>query len=112
MQHCIHSNNLSCIRVLNTAHTLIYNKILSLSIPSRSQLTTGQIMNGVNIDTMSFYSLVLSSNFFFISPAMTIGAIIILFIQVGWIGIVAPLLFCIGIAIQQKLMAKGLGIRR
>lgn len=69
-------------------------------------------MNSVNIDTVAVYSLILTSNYFFISPIMILVAICILITQVGWIGFIAPVMFIIGMLGQQKFMEKGLEIRK
>lgn len=103
----MHFVNLSCIKVLNSANSLIYNKILKLSSSSRKYLEAGTIMNNINIDVMSFYFFVMMSTFVFSAPVMIVAAIVMLVLEVGWIGLSAPLLFFIGMAIQQKLMTKG-----
>ena len=63
-------------------------------------------MNYINVDTMSFYFFIMMSTFCFSAPVMIIVAIIMLIVEVGWIGLVAPLLFFIGMGFQQKMMTK------
>lgn len=111
-QHSMHFVNLSCVRVLNAGNSLIYDKILKLSSSSRRYLEAGAIMNNVNIDVMSFNFFIMMSTFVFSAPAMILGAIIMLIIEVGWIGLVAPFMFFIGFAAQQKLMNKALSLRK
>jgi hypothetical protein len=65
-------------------------------------------MNNVNIDTVAFYFFIAMSTFLFSAPIMIAVAIGMLIFEVGWIGITAPILFFFGMAIQQKLMRKGL----
>ena len=79
----MHFVNLSCMQVLNSANSILYNKILKLSSSARKYLEVGSIMN------------------------MILTAIVMLVWEVGWIGLVAPFLFFIGMGIQQKLMKKG-----
>ena len=74
----MHFVNLSCIQVLNSANSLIYNKIIRLSSASRKYLETGTIMNNINVDVMSFYFFIMMSTFLFSSPAMIITAIVML----------------------------------
>lgn len=64
-------------------------------------------MNNVNVDVMSFYFFIMMSTFVFSAPIMIITAIVMLIIEVGWIGLVAPILFFMGMAFQQKIMKKG-----
>lgn len=47
------------------------------------------------------------STFLFSAPFMILTAIIMLVIEVGWIGLVAPIIFAIGMFVQQKIMKKG-----
>jgi hypothetical protein len=64
-------------------------------------------MNNVNVDTVAFYFFLMMSTFLFSAPIMITVAIVMLVIEVGWIGLTAPLLFFMGMGIQQKLMKKG-----
>ena len=106
-QHSMHFINLSCIQVLNSANSLIFNKIMRLSSASRKYLEVGKIMNNVNVDVMSFYLFIMMSSFLFSAPAMILTAIVLLVIEMGWIGLVAPFMFFFGMFAQQKLMKKG-----
>lgn len=111
-QHSMHFVNLSCIQVLNSANSLIYQKILNLSSAARKYLETGTIMNNINVDVMSFYYFIMMSTFLFSAPFMIGTAIVLLILEVGWIGVVAPILFFIGMGVQQKLMTKGFQMRK
>lgn len=104
----MHYVNLSTVQVLNSANSLVFTKIMNLSSSSRKYLEVGNIMNHVNVDVMSFVYFIMMSTFLFSAPFMILGAIILLILQVGWIGFVAPLLFFIGMFMQQKIMKKGL----
>lgn len=76
----MHFVNLSCVRVLNSGNSLIYDKIMKLSSSSRKYLEAGSIMNNVNVDVMSFNFFIMMSTFVFSAPAMILGAIIMLII--------------------------------
>lgn len=108
----MHFVNLSCVQVLNSANSLIYNKIIKLASSSRKYLDAGTIMNNVNVDAMAFYYFIMMSTFLFSAPAMITVAIIMLILEVGWIGVVAPILFFLGMAFQQKIMKKGFEMRK
>lgn len=69
-------------------------------------------MNNVNVDVYAFYYFIMMSTFLFSAPLMILVAIIMLIVEVGWIGLVAPLLFFIGMAVQQRLMTKGFEMRK
>lgn len=43
---------------------------------------------------------------------MIMTAIVLLIIEVGWIGIVAPIMFAFGMFAQQKIMKKGFQLRK
>ena len=45
-------------------------------------------MNNVNVDIMSFYFFIMMSTFCFSAPSMILVAIIMLIVEVGWIGFV------------------------
>lgn len=108
----MHYVNLSCIQVLNCGNSLIFNKIMKLSSASRKYLEAGTIMNNVNVDVMSFYYFIMMSTFVFSAPAMIITAIVMLVLEVGWVGLTAPFIFFIGMGVQQKLMKKGFEMRK
>lgn len=111
-QHSMHYVNLNCIQVQNSANSLIFHKILKLSSASRKYLETGSIMNYINVDTMSFYYFIMMSTFLFSAPFMILTAIVLLIIEVGWIGIAAPILFAAGMYVQQKVMKIGFQLRK
>ncbi len=69
-------------------------------------------MNYINVDTMSFYYFIMMSTFLFSSPFMILTAIVLLIVEVGWIGITAPLMFAAGMFVQQKFMKKGFQLRK
>lgn len=52
------------------------------------------------------------STFLFSAPVMIVIAIALLILEVGWIGLVAPIIFAFGLFIQQFLMKKGLALRK
>lgn len=64
-------------------------------------------MNNVSVDVMSFYSFVVMNGFLFTSPAMILVAIVMLIMEVGWIGLLTPIVFFFGMIAQQKLLNKG-----
>jgi hypothetical protein len=47
------------------------------------------------------------SSFIFSAPIMIITAIVLLVVEVGWIGLIAPLFFIFGMVAQNKITAKG-----
>ena len=80
---------------MNSANSLIYHKILNLSSASRKYLDTGSIMTHINVDVMSFYYFIMMSTFLCSAPTMIISAIVLLVMEVGWIGLIAPAMFSI-----------------
>lgn len=103
----MHKVNKSCITVMNSSNSLIYNKILKLSSASRKYLDTGSIMTHINVDVMAFYYFIMMSTFLFSAPAMIITAVVLLVIEVGWIGLIAPGMFAVGMFIQNIITKKG-----
>jgi ABC-type multidrug transport system fused ATPase/permease subunit len=69
-------------------------------------------MNYINVDTMSFYYFIMMSTFLFSAPFMILSGVVLLIIEVGWIGFVAPIMFIIGMYAQQKIMKKGFQLRK
>lgn len=61
---------------------------------------------------MSFYYFIMMSTFVFSAPLMIITAMVLLVIQVGAIGLIAPLLFGIGMVLQNKITKKGFELRK
>lgn len=64
-------------------------------------------MTHINVDIMSFYYFIMMSTFVFSAPLMIITAMVLLILEVGWIGLAAPLLFGMGMVIQNKITKKG-----
>lgn len=92
---------------MNSANSMVFNKILALSSASRKYLDVGSIMTHINVDIMSFYYFIMMSTFVFSAPLMIITAMVLLILEVGWIGLAAPLLFGMGMVIQNKITKKG-----
>lgn len=111
-QHAMHFLNLTSVQAINSANSLVYSKIMQLSSSSRKYLETGSIMNNINVDIVSFYHFTTMSTFLFSSPIMIVTAVAMLIYEVGWIGLVAPFLFLIGLGFQRKLMNKGFAYRK
>jgi ATP-binding cassette, subfamily C (CFTR/MRP), member 10 len=105
--HAMHFVNMSCTKVLNSANSMVFHKILSLSSASRKYLDVGSIMTHINVDIMSFYYFIMMSTFVFSAPIMIIVAMVLLVVQVGWIGLTAPVLFGFGMILQNKITKKG-----
>ena len=87
---------------------MVYTKILKLSSASRKYLDPGSIMTHINVDIMSFYYFIMMSSFIFSAPIMIIIAIVLLIVEVGWIGVVAPALFLVGMLANNKITKMGL----
>jgi len=111
-QHAMHFVNLSTTNVMNSANSLVYHKILSLSSASRKYLDTGSIMTHINVDIMSFYYFIMMSTFLFSAPVMILTAIVLLVLEVGWIGLIAPGMFAVGMFFQNKITKKGFEMRK
>ncbi len=88
--------NNNCIKVVNAANSLIYHKILGLSASSMKYLETGAILNFVNVDIGSCLQFVTLSPYLFIGPLMISIAIVLLVMEVGWLGFFVPSLFLLG----------------
>lgn len=69
-------------------------------------------MNHINVDIMSFYFFIMMSTFVFSAPIMIITAIVMLILEIGWIGLIAPVMFGVGMFFQQKLTKKGFELRK
>jgi ABC-type multidrug transport system fused ATPase/permease subunit len=110
--HSMHFVNLCCTKVLNSANSLVFHKILSLSSASRKYLDVGSIMTHINVDIMSFYYFIMMSTFIFSAPIMILTAIVLLVVEVGWIGLIAPALFALGMVAQNKITKKGFELRK
>ena len=111
-QHSLHYQYLSCIQVSNSCNFLIYMKILKLSSASRKYAETGTIMNYINVDVVSFFDFIMYSTILVSGPFMILAAVVLLVIEVGWIGMAAPAIFLIGLLIQQRLFKKGYLLRK
>lgn len=112
LQHALHMVNNNCIKVLNATNSLIYHKVLSLSASSMKYLETGSILNFINVDISSCLQFVTLSPYLFIGPLMIAIAIILLVMEVGWLGFFVPILFLVGTYWQEKLLTKGFDIRK
>jgi hypothetical protein len=64
-------------------------------------------MNNINVDVNAFYLFVVMNGFLFSAPAMILVAIVMLILEVGWIGLITPIIFIIGMALQQRLLGAG-----
>lgn len=84
---------------------------MKLSSSSRRHIEVGSIINNINIDMMSINVFISNGNFLLSAPFMILGGIAMLIVEVGWIGLVAPLMFGIGMIIQQFFMTKGFKFR-
>ena len=107
LQHSLHYQYWSCIQVSNSCNYLIYSKILRLASSSRKYAETGTIRNYINVDVISFFNFIMSCTILVSGPLMLATAIVLLIMEVGWIGVSAPILFFLGLLIQQRLFKKG-----
>lgn len=111
-QHQMHHANLNCLQSINSVNSLIFKKILRLSSASRKYLETGNIMNHINVDVGSLWMFNFVSTRLVSAPLTIVIGIFLLVYQVGWIGFSAPVIFAVGMSIQQVLMKKGFQTRK
>lgn len=109
-RHAFPQSNKRTSNKLRQLFSLLQNNAVVELI--RKYLETGSIMNNINVDIVSFYHFTTMSTFLFSSPIMIITAVAMLIYEVGWIGLVAPFLFLIGLGFQRKLMTKGFAYRK
>ena len=69
-------------------------------------------MNYVNVDIISFFNFIMFSTIIVSAPFMLAVAITYLVIEVGWIGILAPIIFLFGVFVQQKMFKLGFIMRK
>jgi ABC-type multidrug transport system fused ATPase/permease subunit len=69
-------------------------------------------MTHINVDIMSFYYFIMMGTFVFSAPLMIVTAMVLLVVEVGWIGLIAPILFGFGMVLQNKITKKGFQLRK
>ena len=69
-------------------------------------------MTHINVDIMAFYYFIMMSTFMFSAPIMVVVAIILLILNVGWIGLIAPAIFAVGMYLQNIITKKGFQLRK
>ncbi len=69
-------------------------------------------MNFINVDIGSCVQFITLSPYLFIGPLMITIAIVLLVMEVGWLGFIVPVLFLLGSYWQEKLLNKGYEVRK
>lgn len=69
-------------------------------------------MNYINVDTQAFQFFIQMSTFMFSAPVMIVASIALTVVEVGWIGLCAPVIFLIGLYFQQKFMKQAFALRK
>lgn len=111
-QHAMHYNNLSLIKTVNSINFLIFNKITKLSSSSRKYLEAGSIMNNVNVDVNSIQQMVMMIYRFFNDPVTILVSMAMLVFEVGWIGLISPIVCFVCMGLQQKIMKLSMDMRK
>ncbi len=86
----------SAIAIINIINIQMMNKILSLSTSSKKYYEAGRIMNFITVDTQQVFMVVGFSHMFVYCPIVILVAIILIIVEVGWIGIFTPIFFFMG----------------
>ena len=91
--------NRSGYRVYHGVCSAMYDKILKISNASRTTVNAGRLQNIFAMDVKMIFGFFVGFGAMMISaPFFLIGILTLIFLEVGWIGIVAPgVIFVIGI---------------
>jgi hypothetical protein len=67
-----------------------------MACSSRKYFDQGKTMNLLTVDTNAIFGLVMMGTFLMSSPIMIVVSIVLITLEIKWIGLVTPLVFIIG----------------
>lgn len=88
---------------MNIIRSAMYSKILRLSTSAKKFLDQGKIMNLLTIDTASIFGICQMGGFLFSSPIMIVVAMALIIVEIGWIGLLTPVIFVIMSILNSKI---------
>lgn len=74
-------------------------KIIRLATSSRKYYDPGRIMNLLTVDITQIITMIMFSSFLCMAPIMIIVAIVMICVNLGWVGIFAPIILILTTAI-------------
>ena len=84
------------VQLNNIVNLSMMQKILLLGTSSKKYFETGRIMNYLTVDTQMIYMTIMFSNFLFAAPWLIIIAMVLIIMEIGWVGILAPFILLAG----------------
>ncbi|KAL4488821.1 hypothetical protein ABPG72_016474 [Tetrahymena utriculariae] len=112
LQHSMHLINFLGLQVLNALSSSIYTKIMRVSSSTRKYFDTGKTMNLISVDSQAVFQLIMLGTFLISSPIMVVVSMALIIVQIGPIGLVAPVFFIFGAFLQKKINAAAFAIRK
>ena len=111
-QHGMHEINHISILVNNCLYGSIFNKIMLMSSSSKKYQDAGKVMNLVNVDTNTIYGFTQMMLFLFNAPIMIIVAVVLIILEIGWIGLIGPGMLLIGMVLQNVVQSYAFSYRK
>ncbi|KAL4440937.1 hypothetical protein ABPG74_009350 [Tetrahymena malaccensis] len=112
LQHSLHLINFTGLQVLNALSSSIYTKIMRVSSSTRKYFDTGKTMNLISVDSQAVFQLIMLGTFLVSSPIMVVVSMALIIVQIGPIGLVAPVFFIFGTFLQKKINAAAFALRK
>eukprot|EP00743_Colponemidia_sp_Colp-15_P019369 GILK01024675.1.p1 GENE.GILK01024675.1~~GILK01024675.1.p1 ORF type:complete len:271 (-),score=32.76 GILK01024675.1:7-747(-) len=104
-QLSFHYANRMAMHTFSSMVQLIYHKSLRLSNSGRRTQSIGKITNLMSVDSFRLMMLMTYVHFLWTSPTIVVVAMVLIIVQVGWVGCIGPAVFLLVVPLQKKLMS-------
>mmetsp|Transcript_24704 Transcript_24704/g.28768 ORF Transcript_24704/g.28768 Transcript_24704/m.28768 type:complete len:1543 (+) Transcript_24704:13-4641(+) len=100
IQHGTHASNYNAFTTVAAAQGAIFSKALRLKNSAKKYYDTGKIQTMCTVDSFALFMFAFFGNNLFIAPFVVIVAVVLICLQVGWIGLVGPGILVISMYLQ------------
>ena len=111
-QHGMHLINHISTLVNNCLYGSIFNKIMLMSSSSKKYQDAGKVMNLVNVDANTIYGFTQMMLFLFNAPIIITVAIVLIILEIGWIGLIGPGMLLLGMIVQNVIQSYAFKYRK
>ncbi len=111
-QHSMHNINHISILVNNCLYGTIFDKIMVMSSSSKKYQDAGKVMNLINVDTNTIYGFTQMMLFMFNAPILITVSIVLIILEIGWIGLIGPGMLLLGMIAQNVVQSYAFKYRK
>ena len=100
VQHGLHATYYNAFATVASMQGSIFQKVLRMKNSAKKYYDAGKVLTMTTVDSFALFMFAQFGNYMFSSPIMVVVAVVLICLEVGWLGLVGPAILLISMILQ------------